>query len=192
MGSYRKSSGKILATDADPRRLDELDKRCARAGASTIDRVSSHDSRALDRYLGRCDLVVLDAPCSGVGTIRRNPDLKLRFTPEQIPHYQALQQKVLSDYSTYVRPGGYLYYMSCSFLPQENEMMIAWFLSTHPHFEMASLIREPDRLSGVSLASLETEDGFLRTDRLDHAWDAFFMARLQRNPDRYEKQLHTR
>lgn len=150
----------ILATDRDARRLQELATRARRAGARNITVIAPEETTRLNEYRSHCDIVLLDAPCSGSGTMRRNPDLRLRLTEEKIKDYQKLQQEVLETYCHFTRPGGKLVYVTCSFMPEENEEIVEHFLTRHPEFE-----REGD---------------FIHTLPSQQPWDHFFSARLKR------------
>jgi 16S rRNA (cytosine967-C5)-methyltransferase len=130
LAAAMENRGEIIASDLRAEALAELEKRAARAGASII--------RTLD--LGKApptgpfDLVLLDAPCSGTGTWRRQPELRWRLTPARLAELTALQNRLLDQAATLVAPGGRLVYATCSILPSENQNRIAAFRSRHPGF----------------------------------------------------------
>jgi 16S rRNA (cytosine967-C5)-methyltransferase len=178
LAAVMQNTGKILAHDTHAQKLDELVRRATRAGAKTINVVTQ--TTALDAYRGRCDLVLVDAPCSSIGTIRRNPDLRLRVTAEAIARYRAAQQEILSHYAAFVRPGGTLLYVTCSFLREENEDRVDAFLTQYPQFKLDPILPVlRSKLPEITaLPALQTPEGHLRTDRIEHPWDSFFAARF--------------
>jgi 16S rRNA (cytosine967-C5)-methyltransferase len=121
------NKGEIVAHDIDAGRLAMIGPRAERAGVSIIRTTTSLPPM-------QYDLVLLDAPCSGTGTWRRQPELRVRFTPERLAQLVALQAKLIADASRFVAPGGRLVYATCSVLPCENDEHIAAFLGTHPEF----------------------------------------------------------
>jgi 16S rRNA (cytosine967-C5)-methyltransferase len=120
-----RNRGTILANDSDVRKLKNLKKRVSRAGASCIRSLTRPNE--LEAYQGKCDAVVVDAPCSGTGTIRRSPDLKWRLTASQMDEYPKKQIELLGEYSDWVKPDGRLIYITCSLLEQENEKVVQKF-----------------------------------------------------------------
>lgn len=149
--------GKLLALDVSPAKLDELQRRARRAGANVvtrrIDKQVQRDSRAF------ADRLLLDMPCSGSGTLRRQPDLKWRLSAEFLARLEEVQRTILRDYSLILRPGGKMVYATCSVLPSENERQIQRFVEENPGFEL-----EEERT--ISPA----QSGF----------NGFYMARLRR------------
>jgi len=109
--------GALHAHDIAPQRLAQLGERARRAGAA----VTLHSPGDVTALAGRCDLVFVDAPCSGSGAWRRNPDAKLRLTAERLATYQDTQDAVLTEAAACVRPGGRLIYATCSILGAENQ-----------------------------------------------------------------------
>ncbi|MFN3630963.1 MAG: RsmB/NOP family class I SAM-dependent RNA methyltransferase, partial [Casimicrobiaceae bacterium] len=127
------STGRLYAFDTNARRLAQLGPRLARSGASNIQTLviaDEHDAR-LARFAGKADRVLVDAPCSGLGTLRRNPDLKWRQSPESIRELAALQSSILDAAAKLVRPGGRLIYATCSLLREENQAIVEAFLAAH-------------------------------------------------------------
>jgi 16S rRNA (cytosine967-C5)-methyltransferase len=125
----------------------------------------------------RFDRVLLDAPCSGLGTIRRDPDVKWSRTASDLDRLSEQQRKMIVEAARVVRPGGDLIYATCSSEPDENDEVVRWFLSTSAPFDLAPLAPGP----GVGDAgALIAPDGMLRTLPFRHGLDAFFAARLVR------------
>lgn len=136
------NTGKILALDIHERRLQELERRAKQAGASV--RTSLWSPQTLKDLKGWADRVLIDAPCSGLGTLRRQPDLKWRLTAASLEKTRRLQQRLLDDYSSLLRPGGRLVYATCSILPSENEGQAAEFIDRHPDWQLEeSLVISP-------------------------------------------------
>lgn len=150
--------GRLIAHDSSPERLAQLPDRAARAGAQVV-RVAPGETAAL---AGRCDVVLVDAPCSGSGAWRRNADAKWRLTPAGLEALSALQTQVLAQAARAVRPGGRLVYATCSMLDCENAARAAAFLASHPEFCTESPPRQ-----------LTPADG----------GDGFFVARFTRTAD---------
>ncbi len=128
LASALQGRGRLLAWDANPRRMADLPDRARRAGAM----VDLLDADALDGLGPVCDLVLVDAPCSGTGAWRRKPEGKWRITPSEIEAYPRLQDMILDRAAGHVRPGGFLVYATCSLLLEENESRTAAFAARHP------------------------------------------------------------
>ena len=149
----------------------------ARAGLSNVHPMfiaHEHDAR-LKRLAGKADRVLVDAPCSGLGTLRRNPDLKWRQTPAAIGEMIVRQQAILKAAARLVRPGGRLVYATCSLLAEENDGVVDAFLAGHPDFTPLA--------AGEALAGqgIELECGErLRLSPFEHDTDGFFAAVLTR------------
>jgi 16S rRNA (cytosine967-C5)-methyltransferase len=124
--------GALVAHDAAPKRLRPLATRAARAGATIIRVTPPNELAAFER--ASFDRVLVDAPCSGSGTWRRQPDAKWRFTPERLAAHAAAQRDCLDRAAEFVRPGGTLTYVTCSLLPAENGRPVAAFLARRPDF----------------------------------------------------------
>ncbi|MET1756550.1 RsmB/NOP family class I SAM-dependent RNA methyltransferase [Novosphingobium sp. RD2P27] len=128
------ASGRILACDADRARLSRLQPRAERAGATGIETRLLDPGAELEQlsdWRGQADAVLVDAPCSGTGTWRRNPEARWRLTPTQLDRYVALQARLLDVGAALVRPGGRLVYVTCSLLDAEGAEQAAAFLSRH-------------------------------------------------------------
>lgn len=139
--------GRLLAWDANPRRMADLPVRAGRAGASVI-LLGRED---LARLGPVCDLVLVDAPCSGTGAWRRKPEGKWRLAPDELDRYPALQDAILDAAAAHVKPGGLLVYATCSLLARENEDRALAFAARHPSWRGLGMRR---------LGPLEGGDGF--------------------------------
>ena len=169
LAAAMQNQGEITAADSDPVRLAQLGPRAARAGAAIIKSESQE---------GAFDLVLVDSPCSGTGTWRRQPELRWRLTPERLAELTALQDELLSQAAGSVAPGGRLVYATCSLLPCENEDRIAHFLRDNPDFEVVPA-------AGVWQEAAGTEpppglDAYFCASPLRTGTDGFFTAVLQR------------
>ena len=131
------NDGRLIASDTDRGRLDAMEPRLARAAVSIVERRLLDPRRelaALDDLRDRADRVLIDAPCSGTGTWRRNPEARWRLTAERLAKLEAEQARLLGVAAALVRPGGTITYVVCSLLPSEGEARVEAFLSTHPGF----------------------------------------------------------
>jgi len=144
--------GQLYAHDIAPQRLAQLDERARRAGVE----VTLLEPGQTGALTGRCDLVFVDAPCSGSGAWRRNPDAKWRLTCDQLAEYMQTQDAVLAEAAAAVRPGGQLIYATCSMLAAENEKLVGRFLATHADFRSG---RAP-----LMLAPTDGGDGFFASE----------------------------
>ncbi|MCX7170711.1 MAG: RsmB/NOP family class I SAM-dependent RNA methyltransferase [Proteobacteria bacterium] len=137
LGALMRSTGRLYAFDVSARRLAKLKPRVARSGLSNMHPVciaGENDSR-VKRLAGKIDRVLVDAPCSGLGTLRRNPDLKWRQTPQSVAELSHKQRDILAGAARLVKPGGRLVYATCSILAEENEAVVDDFLAAHPEFQ---------------------------------------------------------
>lgn len=158
LAALMNNKGRILALDTEAWKLEELKKRARRAGAGNIETRVIESSKTIKRLEKSADRLLLDVPCSGLGVLKRNPDAKWKLSLEFINRVKELQQQILADYSSMVKPGGVLVYSTCSLLPSENEQQVEKFLQTHTDFEL------------VDQRSIRPSAGF----------DGFYMARLKR------------
>ncbi len=127
------STGRLYALDNNERRLDNLGPRLARSGASNVQTMrieNEHDSK-LAKFAGKVDRVLVDAPCSGLGTLKRNPDLKWRQSPTSVKELVEIQKSILNEAAKLVRPGGRLVYATCSLLSEENEKVAEHFVASN-------------------------------------------------------------
>jgi len=150
MGALMKNTGRLYAADVSEKRLAKLGPRVARAGLSNVQtiRLAHERDDRIKRLAGKFDRVLVDAPCSGTGTLRRNPDLKWRQGEEQIAELTTLQSNILEAAAPLVRPGGVLVYATCSLLPQENTLIQQAFSEAHPEFEVVDPVAQ---LSAVGI-----------------------------------------
>ena len=172
-----RGTGRIYAFDTSPKRLASLAPRAARAGITNVHAVvlaAGQDAR-VKRLAGKLDRVLVDAPCSGFGTLRRNPELKWRYGPEAVAELVEKQGRILAAASRLVKPGGRLVYATCSLLEEENEAVVGAFGSAQPEFAPVSCakILEAQR---IALTSGE----YLKLSPHRHATDAFFGAAFER------------
>ncbi|WEY38117.1 RsmB/NOP family class I SAM-dependent RNA methyltransferase [Paraburkholderia sp. SUR17] len=177
LGAAMRSSGRLYAFDVSERRLAKLKPRLARSGLSNVNPVlidSEHDAK-IKRLAGKIDRVLVDAPCSGLGTLRRNPDLKWRQTPESVAELTPKQASILASAARLVKKGGRLVYATCSLLEAENEAIVTQFLADHPDF---ALVSAKDVLAEQRI-DLDTGD-YLSLWPHRHGTDGFFAAVLER------------
>jgi 16S rRNA (cytosine967-C5)-methyltransferase len=160
IGAMMRSTGRLYAFDVSAHRLDALKPRLARSGLSNVHPVAIAHERdeRIKRLAGKMDRVLVDAPCSGLGTLRRNPDLKWRQTAAGVAELQAKQIAILASAARLVKPGGRLVYATCSVLPDENEAVAEAFSAAHPDFEVLPVPELLARLlaqEGEALASAD-------------------------------------
>ena len=136
LAALMENKGRIIAMDTFGWKLDELKKRARRAGATNIETRVIDSMKDIKRQENTADRLLLDVPCSGLGVLRRNPDAKWKITPEFISEVHQTQSRILSEYSTMLKPGGKMVYSTCSLLPSENEQQVQAFISQHPEFEL--------------------------------------------------------
>ena len=140
LGAQMKSTGRLYAFDVNEKRLMGLTPRMRRAGLSNVHPMAIRDEKdnRVKRLRGKFDRVLVDAPCTGSGTLRRNPDLKWRLSPEELARINSLQTAILEEASKLVKAGGRVVYATCSMLFEENQAVVDAFLSKHPEFEQIS------------------------------------------------------
>ncbi len=177
LGALMRSLGNIYAFDVVADRLVKLQMRLTKSGLSNVRPTlleSEHDSK-LQRLTSKVDCVLVDAPCSGLGTLRRNPDLKWRQTPTSIADFTRKQASILASAAQLVKPGGRLVYATCSLLEAENEAIIAGFLAQHRQFKV---LPAASALAKQKI-NLDTGD-YLSLWPHQHGTDGFFAALLER------------
>ncbi|SEK27540.1 16S rRNA (cytosine967-C5)-methyltransferase [Roseateles sp. YR242] len=179
LGASMRNTGRLYAFDVSGHRLEKLKPRLARSGLSNVYPVqitTERDDR-VKRLAGKVDRVLVDAPCSGLGTLRRNPDLKWRQTPQGLQELHVKQLAILNSASRMLKPGGRLVYATCSLLDEENEAVASAFSEAHPEFEFlpAQDILTHAQVPEDTAASL-CENGFLRLWPHKHHSDGFFAA----------------
>ncbi len=177
LGALMRSTGRLYAFDVSATRLAKEKPRFARSGLSNVVPVAiDHENdQRVRRLAGKAQRVLVDAPCSGVGTLRRNPDLKWRQSAQSLAELTDLQARILKSASRCVAPGGRLVYATCSILAEENQAQVERFLGEHPDFELIDAApilaaRTPLQITGPYLS--------LRPDV--HGTDGFFAAVMER------------
>ena len=136
LSALMKNRGRLIAMDTEDWKLEELKKRARRAGASNIETRVIESSKTIKRLESSADRLLLDVPCSGLGVLKRNPDAKWKLSMSFIEKIKELQQKIITDYSMMVKPGGLMVYSTCSLLSSENEKQVQIFLGKKPDFEL--------------------------------------------------------
>jgi 16S rRNA (cytosine967-C5)-methyltransferase len=176
------NKGRVVAMDVYESRLDRSAQRLRRAGAHNVERraLDPENAKWLKRQKGAFDRVLVDAPCTGTGTWRRNPDGRWTLQPQDLAELVPKQAEILAAASRLVKPGGGLIYATCSVLPAENEHQIASFLEKHPEF---SVVPVSDLWRDVIATDLPPQldaSPYLRLSPLQHGTDGFFAAALVR------------
>ena len=186
LGAAMRSTGRLYAFDTSGHRLDALKPRLARSGLSNVHPAAIAHERddRIKRLAGKVDRVLVDAPCSGLGTLRRNPDLKWRQSPQAVQEMTVKQAAILASAARLLKPGGRLVYATCSVLPDENESIAQAFTEAHADFQPLQ--------AGEVLAQLKVEGGerlcsggeqglqYLRLWPHLHNTDGFFAAIWQK------------
>jgi 16S rRNA (cytosine967-C5)-methyltransferase len=183
------NKGHIVACDVSGPRLEGATKRLRRAGAHNVERrhLDSERDPWVKRHAGTFERVLIDAPCSGTGTWRRNPDARWKLTPQDVAELRDLQWRILGSAARLVKPDGRLIYVTCSLLPEENERQAEAFAAANPEFK-------PVALGDVWREALGTKPPAIHADRADagaadpwlrlsparHGTDGFFVAVFQR------------
>jgi 16S rRNA (cytosine967-C5)-methyltransferase len=177
LGALMRSQGRLYAFDISQRRLANLKPRLARSSLSNVYpvRIEDERDRHVKRLAGKIDRVLVDAPCTGFGTLRRNPDLKWRQPQTAVGELAAKQTRLLAAAATLVKPGGRLVYATCSVLPDENEAIVEGFLAAHHEFAPGNAAAELAR-AGIALDT----GRMLRLYPHRHGCDGFFAAVLER------------
>ncbi|MDF7676398.1 RsmB/NOP family class I SAM-dependent RNA methyltransferase [Neisseriaceae bacterium ESL0693] len=175
MGAMMSGTGRLYAFDVAEKRLANLKPRMVRAGLTNIhpQRIDSENDQRVQRLNAKADCVLVDAPCSGLGTLRRNPDLKYRQNQATIAALVQQQQSILEAASQLVCPGGRLVYATCSILAAENQQQISQFLENHPEWRLLPAT-EVLRQARVDLDSGD----YLALTTEQHRTDGFFAAVL--------------
>ncbi len=168
--------GTVWACDRSPSRLKKVHQNAERLHLKTI-HICAGDSRELTEFVGKGDRVLVDAPCSGLGTLHRHADARWRQTPESVNELAALQLQILQQASTWVKPDGRLVYATCTLHPQENEAVVQAFLNQHPHWHLESPLVES------AAHAFTTTQGWLKVLPHQHQMDGFFIACLRQGRD---------
>lgn len=161
MAALMENKGQIIALDIFPKKLEELKRRARRNGAHNIETRPIESRKTIKKLYQKADAVLIDAPCTGIGVLKRNPDAKWKLTPEFLLEITQVQKEILHDYASMVKPGGTLVYATCSILPQENQQQLETFLKSEEGQDF----------------SLEAQETLLPSVT---GYDGFFMARLIR------------
>ncbi len=171
MAAAMANDGRLIAADTNRDRLQRLPPRADRAGASIIETLLLDPGKELDRladHIRRADVVLVDAPCSGTGTWRRNPEARWRLTPDRLARLTALQARLLEIGAALVKPGGRLVYVVCSLLPEEGDAQVDRFLAANPGW-----VESP-----FSLPTEQVAAGRAVLSPARHGTDGFFIAGL--------------
>lgn len=176
IAAQMKNKGYLIACDVNEARLKRCAERLRRAGLHNVETrvLASETDRWVKRHKGGFDRVLVDAPCSGTGTWRRNPDARWRAPDMGLDNLVALQARILASAARLVKPGGRLVYATCSVLCEENEDQVAAFLAAHPAFQIVPLDKAAPQLAGVA------QSDHLSLTPARHQTDGFFAAILQR------------
>ncbi len=177
LGATMRNTGRLYAFDVSARRLAGLDPRLARSGLSNVHPVAiaNENDLRVKRLAGKIDRVLVDAPCTGFGTLRRNPDLKWRFVEKDVAELVEKQSRILAAAARLPRKGGRLVYATCSVLKEEGEEVAEKFLAAHPDYAQASCA-EILRAQGIALDTGTS----LRLFPHLHQTDGFFAAAFER------------
>ncbi|HEY9655744.1 MAG TPA: 16S rRNA (cytosine(967)-C(5))-methyltransferase [Crinalium sp.] len=165
--------GTVWACDRAASRLRKLKQNVDRLGLQSI-QLCEGDSRNLPQFVGQCDRVLVDAPCSGLGTLHRHADARWRQTPETVQQLTQLQTELLDQAALWVKPAGSLVYATCTLHPAENEVIVQSFLAHHADWAIEP--PQPD----TPPAAFATPDGWIKIWSQEHDMDGFFMARLKK------------
>jgi 16S rRNA (cytosine967-C5)-methyltransferase len=181
IGALMRSTGRVYAFDVSAKRLAQFRPRLARSGLSNVHphQIGSERDPRVKRLAGKIDRILVDAPCTGLGTLRRNPDLKWRQSEAAVGELAAKQSGILGAAARLVKPGGRLLYATCSILHEENGAIVADFLAGHPEFSVVPA-RPALEASRIALPPGEPDDAFLRLRPDVHGTDAFFGALMER------------
>ena len=178
LGATMASTGRVYALDVSEKRLANLGPRLKRSGLSNItpQKIESENDARIKRLAGKIDRVLVDAPCTGLGTLRRNPDLKWRQSEQSLQELNVKQAAILKSASRLVKTGGRLVYATCSFLPEENEQIVTQFLAAHPEFKLVPAA------SVITRLKLPVKDmgEYFRLSPQQHGTDGFFAAVMER------------
>ena len=158
LASIMQNKGQIIAMDIYAGKLAQLKKRAKRAGVHNIDMRVIENSKAIKKLKDKADAVLIDAPCSGIGVLRRNPDSKWKLQPEFIENIKKTQAEILDSYSRMVKVGGKLVYATCSILPSENQDQVKTFLDSHKEFKFVEdkkVLPSKSGFDGFYMALLE-------------------------------------
>jgi 16S rRNA (cytosine967-C5)-methyltransferase len=158
MAAKMQNKGQIVALDIFEWKLAELKRRAKRAGAHNVEVRTIDDNKVIKRLHNKADRILIDAPCSGLGVLKRNPDAKWKLQPEFLDRIREEQKNILQDYAKMLKVDGLMVYATCSILPSENQEQVSNFINNNPNFKV------------LDMQTLYPSNGF----------DGFFMAKIQR------------
>lgn len=179
LAELMENRGEIIALDPSTRGIERVARMSQRLGLSIVHATVADATEWLPADV-LFDAVLVDAPCSGLGTLRQHPEVRWRRTPEDVAGLSVLQQRLMLHLSEFVRPGGTLVYATCTLSAEENDDLLASFLQAHPDF----CIDDPRPLLPDAARTLIGADGVLRTFPHRHGLDGFFTVRLKRRATR--------
>lgn len=169
-----KNCGSIKAFDISEKKIDALRKNAQRLGVTIVD---AHAGDAREKlggsFSGRFDKIIVDAPCSGLGTLRRNPEIKWRSSPDDVTKFAAQQKAIMNNAALSLKKGGSLIYSTCTIMPEENEEVIDEFIAHHRNF---ICIRPPDTID----SRFVSDRGYFQSYPHRHGTDGFFGAVLRK------------
>ncbi len=186
LGAAMRNTGRLYAFDVSAHRLDNLKPRLARSKLSNVHpaAIAHERDERIKRLAGKIDRVIVDAPCSGLGTLRRNPDLKWRQSPKALAELTAKQSAILESAARLLKPGGRIVYATCSLLRAENEDIAAAFTASHPAFRRVSVQELLENAKIAHAADLCSEAGQdLRLWPHRHGTDGFYAAAWEKAQD---------
>ncbi|MXV83193.1 16S rRNA (cytosine(967)-C(5))-methyltransferase RsmB [Candidatus Poribacteria bacterium] len=173
-----RNTGKIIAVDTSAEKIALLQKNCRRVNAHNVETCVMDATKADLAFIKTADAVLIDAPCSGFGTLRRHPDIRWNKTLKQVHALREVQYNLLKNAAPHIKPGGILVYSTCSIEPMENEEVIQRFLTDFPMYRVENARRF---LPAVPLSAI-TPQGFVQTFPHEHGVDGAFAARLRQVP----------
>lgn len=180
LGALMRNSGRLYAFDISEGRLAKLKPRLARSGLSNVHpvRIDHENDAKIKRLAGKIDRVLVDAPCSGLGTLRRNPDLKWRQTPDSVRELISTQASILQSASRLLKSNGRLVYATCSLLQQENQQIVEAFLTANPTWKLCP-VSEVLQAQRITLPGIDAAP-YLQLLPHQYDSDGFFAAVLMR------------
>ena len=171
-----RNTGKIVAVDVAAEKIALLKKNCRRIGVRNVETQVMDATKADLRFMRQADAVLIDAPCSGFGTLRRHPDIRWNKTAEQIRDLSNIQYNLLKNAAQHIKPGGILVYSTCSTEPMENEKVVERFLTDYPMWT----VENAQQFLPEVPPSIITPEGFVQTFPHEHGVDGAFAARLRK------------
>lgn len=181
LAALMRNRGEIFAFDVVPQRLENLRKRTRRCGIHNVRVQLLQPDEVPANLLGQMDAILIDAPCSGTGVLRRNPDAKWKITPEMVREMAVKQKQIINQYAQLLKPGGRLVYATCSLLAEENEEVVQAFLAQHTEFRPADAAAILQRYQLAQLADGRAIHLFPHR----HGTDGFFAAVLEKSENRF-------